>query len=152
MCASPQKTNVHHSRFVSEPLLSFTHKYLHEQHSQSRSVPTIPSLISVFKTRGIGVHGYLRDVTSVLVFQEIASIHSKQGRKRRNKEDVKHIRIIPMLPILLRILGILIKQTRIPHPSLHRRQIRRIDILLRQPIPRHLRKPGMVHHVFAPTM
>src|ERR1700678_2083316 len=66
--------------------------------------------------------------------------------------EFSNSRIITLLPILLRLLGILVKLTRITSPTLDRGHIWRIDILLDESLPRHLREPGVVLDVRAPAV
>ena len=57
-----------------------------------------------------------------------------------------------MHTVLLRLLGIFVELARIPDPALNRRHVRRVDILLRQSLPRDFREPSVIHHVLAPTV
>jgi hypothetical protein len=59
------------------------------------------------------------------------------------------LRIFSSLPVCFCLFRVLVELTRIANTSANRWHIRRIDVLLLQPFPRHFREPRVVHDVLA---
>lgn len=64
----------------------------------------------------------------------------------------RYVLVSPLGTIGLRLLGVLVEQTRVTHAALDGRHVGRVNVLLLQTLPRDLCEPRVLHNILAATV